>query len=113
MAILIINPSSESELVDLVNAKELIVEKIEEDSGNQETIEHHIIFFIYNDISKASKTRVLKPKRYDDIYDYIQFKIKNINPRFSLKVEYSIIKDNINPEDYDSSKMDSFRSHNP
>jgi hypothetical protein len=110
MATLIINPSSESELIDLIKAKELNIEKIEEGSDNQDTIEHHIIFFVYKDISRPAKTQVLKQKKYDDIPDYIQFKIKNINPRFSVKVEYSIIEDDINPEDYDSSKLNAFRS---
>ena len=100
-----ISPESESKPVDLSNAKELIIEKLEENSDNQETLMHHIILFTNSDISRAPKAMMLKPIKYD-VSDFNQFRIKNINPRFSLTILYSKLSDDINPDDYDYSKME-------
>jgi hypothetical protein len=92
-----ISPSSESKPINLINAEKLIIERIEANSENKVFDEYrHYIFFIYKDTSRPPKREPLKEIKYDEIYDYIQFIIKNINSRFSLKVTYSIKPINLN-----------------
>jgi hypothetical protein len=99
MATIEINPNSESELINLINAKVLVIEKIEEKSNNQQLIEHQIIFN-FKEKSKPPERKDLQIARLYDVSEYSQFKIKNNNSRFSIKIEYKIISNDENLDDY-------------
>lgn len=99
MATIEINPKSESGLINLINAKELIIEKIEEISDNQQK-SRHMMTFIYKNKGKALKECVLQLNKTYDISDYSQFKIKNKNPRFSIKITFNIKTYDVSPIAY-------------